>query len=179
MTRSKLGRWWMGQDLSDADPRLSDERRADPDHVSPYVGERDLAAQEDADRFSPAPIPAGWYPAEDGDGLRYWNGDKWTEQRAPAVESEPTAKDVICALSLAFGVAGALAWDGPVLAFYWPLSLGGAGLALALAAGNMKGRTPWFAIVAVIASVIALAIGIDGRSQMEDVREGFEALELR
>jgi len=29
--------------------------------------------------------PAGWY--EDGDGLRYWDGSGWTDQRAP---SQPT-----------------------------------------------------------------------------------------
>ena len=41
------------------------------------------------------PTPAGWYPDPDGsDGQRYWDGNSWTEHRAPAAEppaEEPTA----------------------------------------------------------------------------------------
>ena len=34
--------------------------------------------------------PAGWYPDPDGDGgQRYWDGDRWTEHRAPATPIEP------------------------------------------------------------------------------------------
>lgn len=28
--------------------------------------------------------PPGWYPDPQGGGQRYWDGDQWTEQRAPA-----------------------------------------------------------------------------------------------
>lgn len=35
---------------------------------------------------------------------------------------------LVRAMSLASGVAGVLAWGAPVIAYYWPLGLGGAGL---------------------------------------------------
>jgi len=36
------------------------------------------------------PTPAGWYPDPDGSGgQRYWDGDSWTEHRAPAAPTPP------------------------------------------------------------------------------------------
>lgn len=32
---------------------------------------------------APQLVPADWYPAPDGPGQRYWDGDAWTEHRAP------------------------------------------------------------------------------------------------
>jgi hypothetical protein len=33
----------------------------------------------------PHQVPAGWYPAPEGDGTQgYWDGSAWTEHRAPA-----------------------------------------------------------------------------------------------
>jgi hypothetical protein len=34
---------------------------------------------------APAPVPAGWYPDPDSPGIvRWWDGEAWTERRAPA-----------------------------------------------------------------------------------------------
>lgn len=77
---------------------------------------------------------------------------------------------LIWAMSLACGVAGALGWDAPVLAYYWPLGLGGAGLALAIPAYLTGSKVPWFAAVAIIASVVAVVVGLNGHSDIEHVR---------
>lgn len=123
--------------------------------------------------------PPGWYPAE-LDGLRFWDGDRWTEHRAPEIEldPEPIAKTVVWALSLGFGVAGVLAWEAPVIAFYWPLGLGGGSLALAVAASGLRGPTPWFGRVAVVVAVIALLMGLSGMSDLQEAREGLDSLEF-
>jgi hypothetical protein len=35
---------------------------------------------------------AGWYPdPEQAESLRYWDGERWTEQRAPAAPVDPTS----------------------------------------------------------------------------------------
>jgi hypothetical protein len=122
---------------------------------------------------------AGWFPdPNDAKTLRFWDGEAWTDQRAP-LPKELDSDDVttaVWALSLACGVAGALAWDAPVLAFYWPLGLGAAGIATALVARRMAGPTPWWAVIAVIASIIAVIIGGDGRQQLDDARNQLNSL---
>jgi uncharacterized protein DUF2510 len=119
--------------------------------------------------------PAGWYD-NDSDGLRYWDGREWTSQRAPAVDLEPLAKTILWAMSLGFGIAGILAWDAPVLAYFWPLGFGGASVALAVAAHRLKGETPWFATIALIAGLVAIGLGIAGYSEVQDARSAFDEL---
>jgi hypothetical protein len=83
-------------------------------------------------------------------------------------------------MSLAFGLAGVGAWDAPIIAYYWPLGFGAASLGLAIAAGTAsEGKTPWFAFVAVLAALGALAMGFDGHSQMQDVRDGLNQFSMR
>jgi len=113
----------------------------------------------------------GWY--EQDDHLRYWDGASWGAV-APPVKDSLNATAVVWALALAFGIAGAAGWEAPTIAFYWPLGLGAAGVALSLLARSMEGETPWWAIIAVIASVAALIIGIEGLNQINDLREGLE-----
>jgi Protein of unknown function (DUF2510) len=123
--------------------------------------------------------PAGWY--EQGSTLRYWSGSTWTDHYAPLPQQAKTDgpspnRELVWALSLAFGVAAALAWDAPVIAYYWPLGLGGAGLALAVVAYTQDKRMPWFAVIAVVASLIGIALGVAGHAQVEDARESLEFL---
>jgi Protein of unknown function (DUF2510) len=115
---------------------------------------------------------AGWFPdPADAKTMRFWDGTRWTEQRAPTpAEDENGATTAVWALALACGVAGALAWDAPAIAYFWPLGFGGAGLSAALVARRMKGDTPWWAIVAVIASIVGLVVGGSGHQQLDDVR---------
>jgi Protein of unknown function (DUF2510) len=131
--------------------------------------------------------PPGWYEdPEDqtGQTLRFWNGSQWTDQRRPhetdAQEPEPpsvtiaaeVAKVVVFALSLGFGATGAVSLLGiPVLAFYFPLGFGVAGLALAIAGYTLKGPTPWFAWLAVAASVGAIIQGGSGYSDYQDIQD--------
>jgi hypothetical protein len=115
--------------------------------------------------------PPGWY--EQNDGLRYWDGQRWLEIEPPLREQTDT-KTIMWALALAFGVAGVLAWDAPVIAYYWPMGLGGAGVAVSLAARQIQGKTPWWAMIAVVASVAALAIGVQGQSDLNDSRSNLE-----
>jgi hypothetical protein len=46
-----------------------------------------MAGMEGSER--PRPVPAGWYPDPGGAGLRWWNGDGWTEHAAPAQSDAP------------------------------------------------------------------------------------------
>jgi sterol desaturase/sphingolipid hydroxylase (fatty acid hydroxylase superfamily) len=92
----------------------------------------------------------------------------------PSSDIEPMFKTLLWALSLAAGTAGALAWAAPVVAFFWPLGFGGASIALAMAAWELRGPTPWYGWVAVVAGLFALAIGIVGYLEIEDVRTGLD-----
>jgi Protein of unknown function (DUF2510) len=116
---------------------------------------------------------AGWY--RQGDTRRYWDGERWTESYAPlespAVKATELAAMIIWALSLGFGVAGVLAWDAPALAYYWPLGFGGAGVALALIGyATNRSEVPLWALIALLASIGSIAIGVAGHSQLEDAR---------
>lgn len=128
--------------------------------------------QEQAPAAEEIATPAGWY--DDSDGLRYWDGQRWTNQRAPSHDFEPMTKTILWAMSLATGVAGCLAWGAPVLAYYWPLGLGGASIALAIAAWELRGKVPWYGAIAVIAALVAIAIGISGYGDVEDARRALD-----
>jgi len=104
---------------------------------------------------------------------RYWDGQKWLEIE-PSVREQTDTKTILWALALALGVAGVLAWDAPVIAYYWPMGLGGAGVAVSLAARQLQGKTPWWAIIAVLTSVAALVIGVQGQSDLNDSRSSLE-----
>lgn len=50
--------------------------------------------------------PAGWYPDPDADGQqRYWDGEQWTEHRAPGVAAEATADPAAAADATTIGPA--------------------------------------------------------------------------
>jgi hypothetical protein len=131
--------------------------------------------------------PAGWYEdSEDqaGQTLRFWDGSRWTDQRRQQAtathEPEPPsvtiaaeiAKVVVFAIALGFGATGAVSLLGlPVLAFYFPLGFGVAGLALAIVGYTLKGPTPWFAWLAVAASVGAIIQGASGYSEYQDIQD--------
>ncbi len=117
--------------------------------------------------------PAGWHANPAGPGLRYWDGTEWTENYHPGHSGSEagTPKETLWALSLGFGVAGGLpaAVGMPVLGFYFPLGLGGAGAALAIAAFTSgRGGSPWYAWVAIVASLLAIVSGADGLQQFND-----------
>jgi hypothetical protein len=115
--------------------------------------------------------PPGWY--ERNDRLGYWDGQKWLDIEPPA-RVETDAKTILWGLALALGVAGVLGWDAPVIAYYWPMGLGGAGIAVSLVARQLRGKTPGWAILAVLASVAALVIGLQGQSDLNDSRSNLE-----
>jgi hypothetical protein len=117
--------------------------------------------------------PPGWYD-DRSSGLRYWDGQRWTSQRAPSPNFEPMTKAILWAMSLASGVAGVLGWAAPVIAFYWPLGLGGASLAFAIAARELRGRTPWYGVIALITALVAVGIGIVGYFDIEDARTALD-----
>jgi hypothetical protein len=112
--------------------------------------------------------------------MRYWDGERWMSYYAPPTAApahiEAAMNNIIWAISLAFGVAGVLAWEAPVVDYFWPLGLGGAGLSCAIVAYRKDQRTPWFGTVAVIASVIGIIMGIHGVSQLNDVRDSLSML---
>ncbi len=112
--------------------------------------------------------PAGWYP--EGDGLRYWDGTRWTEHVAPA----PAPADV--AARPAGTVAGPAAWFGwgglVAVTFLGGLTSGvsgffmGAGgyvLVVALVA-LVRGRVGWARLPGRAAAGVALAgaVGLAG-----------------
>jgi hypothetical protein len=136
-----------------------------------------------------AVAPAGWYADPEGPDERWWDGERWTEryrsveqdsgeqkvdqkERAGEVTERTTSKDLLWGLSLAFGAVGgtAAAFGVPVVSFYIPLGFGIAGAALAIAAWTTPGKSPWWAIVAVIASIAGIVVGADGYSQYNDVQ---------
>jgi hypothetical protein len=136
----------------------------------------------------------GWYPHPTlPNQERYWTGERWTDHSVRREGARPTApvptssqerpdavtvlvggevaKSVIFALSLGFGVAGAASLLGvPVLAFYFPLGLGAAGLALAGVGYTVKGDPPWYSWIAVGVSVAALIQGISAYNDYHKVQ---------
>jgi hypothetical protein len=121
---------------------------------------------------------AGWYPdPDDPSGFRFWDGSSWTEQRhgggsgepnVPMVSATDIVKPIVFAISLGFGAAGAASLIAiPVLAFYFPLGLGIAGAAVWIAGITMRGPIPWYAALALLASVGAI---IQGGSAYNDYK---------
>ncbi len=91
----------------------------------------------------------------------------------PQVGDRSASKDVLWGLALAFGAVGgsAAAFSVPDTAFFMPLCFGIAGLALAVAAFTVPGKNAWWAIVAVIASVGGIAIGVHKYSNYQDTKD--------
>lgn len=118
------------------------------------------------------PYEPGWYKIESHRTLRYHDGEKWTDSYAvPASElDDATAKDILWGLSLGFGATGGTvaAVGVPVLAFYFPLGFGMGGAVLAAAAIWSEGRTPWWAALAVLASLVALFAGVEAYNEFQD-----------
>lgn len=120
---------------------------------------------------------AGWYPDPDNPAaFRFWDGTSWTEHResrgedkAQAPSASEIAKPIVCALALGFGAAGAASIIAiPILAFYFPLGLGIAGVAVFLAALTLRGPMPWYGLLALLASVGAI---IQGGSAYNDYQD--------
>ena len=67
--------------------------------------------------MSDAQPPAGWYP--DGDHLRYWDGDAWTDHRQPLPVQQPgpvaVPRAVVVTDAHVNGVEVAVAWILAVL----------------------------------------------------------------
>jgi hypothetical protein len=114
---------------------------------------------------------AGWFPdPDDAKTVRFWDGTRWTEQRAPApVNVENIVATAVWALALACGVAGVLAWQAPAIVFFWPLGLGGAGASLILVARTL-GEPPQWSLLASLAVVGSLILGGLGLLAIEDAR---------
>ena len=128
-------------------------------------------------------VVSGWYEDPNdpsGQTHRFWDGSRWTEWvRTPreeaveaandAVVASEVAKPVVFAISLGFGAAGAASLIAiPLLAFYFPLGLGIAGAAVFIAGLTLRGPTPWYAVVAIIASVAAIFQGASAYNDYKD-----------
>jgi hypothetical protein len=83
------------------------------------------------------------------------------------------SKDLLWGMALAFGAVGgsAAAFSVPDTAFFMPLCFGIAGLALAIAAFTLPGKNAWWAVVAVIASIGGIAIGVHKYSNYQDAKD--------
>jgi hypothetical protein len=140
---------------------------------------------------------AGWYPDgrdQSGKTLRYWNGKRWTDQVKQAdtdttrmsdpatmaeqagvaefTDVEDGVKAVIFAIALGFGATGAAGFFGiPILAYYFPLGFGMAGVAVGIAGYTMKGSTPWWAWIAIAASIGAIIQGVIGYNDYQDIQD--------
>jgi hypothetical protein len=161
----------------------------DQDHERYWDGatwQGEIRAKQAAAPASPPPMPLtppkpGWHPAPGYvDSMRYWDGHSWGDDVHPAGPAA-VAKHVLWGLSLAFGAAGAVTalFGIPLLAYYWPLGLGAAGLAVAIAAASVRGETPWFAVLAVLASVGALIFGITAYEDFNEETSGLDQLQER
>jgi chemotaxis protein histidine kinase CheA len=145
------------------DPEGSDERFWDGEQWTQRFRSSQAAAAEQApaeeERTEPEPEPVE-QPAA-------------VEARPAPVDGRQTSKDMLWGLSLALGaVAGsAAAFSVPDTAFYMPLCFGIAGLALAIAAFTTPGKTQWWAIVAVVASIGGIAIGVHKYSNYQDTKD--------
>jgi hypothetical protein len=165
-------------------PDEAEEPKREPAKTSSANGQREESSAGEA-----AVAPAGWYADPEGPDERWWDGERWTgrhrsvEQDSGEQEPEPeeraregvgrtTSKDLLWGLSLAFGAVGgtAAAFGVPVISFYIPLGFGIAGAALAIAALTTPGKSPWWAIVAVVASIGGIVVGVDGYSQYNDIQ---------
>jgi uncharacterized protein DUF2510 len=170
---------------SEVSPDEAEESELGPTQTSSGNGHGKESSAGEA-----AVAPAGWYADPEGQDERWWDGERWTEryrpvrqdsdEEAPDPEQRParevaertTSKDLLWGLSLAFGAVGgtAAAFGVPVVSFYIPLGFGIAGAALAIAAWTTPGKSPWWAIVAVIASIAGIVVGADGYSQYNDIQ---------
>jgi Protein of unknown function (DUF2510) len=171
-------------ELPEEAPDEAKEPEREPAKTSSADGQREESSGGEA-----AVAPAGWYTDPEGPDERWWDGGRWTERYRSAEqdsrkqEPEPeeraregvgrtTSKDLLWGLSLAFGAVGgtAAAFGVPVISFYIPLGFGIAGAALAIAALTTPGKSPWWAIVAVVASIGGIVVGVDGYSQYNDIQ---------
>jgi chemotaxis protein histidine kinase CheA len=145
------------------DPEGSDERFWDGEQWTQRFRSAQREAAEEApaeeERTEPEPEPVE-QPAA-------------VEARPAPVDGRQTSKDMLWGLSLALGAVGgsAAAFSVPDTAFYMPLCFGIAGLALAIAAFTMPGKTQWWAIVAVVASIGGIAIGVHKYSNYQDTKD--------
>jgi chemotaxis protein histidine kinase CheA len=108
-------------------------------------------------------------------------GEPQPDEQPRVVAAKPTpdagdrspSKDVLWGLALAFGAVGgsAAAFSVPDTAFFMPLCFGIAGLALAIAAFTVPGKNAWWAVVAVIASIGGIAIGVHKYSNYQDTKD--------
>ena len=77
--------------------------------------------------MSEAPAKAGWYPAPDmHQTLRFWDGDEWTDDMAPAPPQAtgPDAVTRVVIIAVGLVVGWLLIWLGAQAApdtFYFPI----------------------------------------------------------
>lgn len=94
---------------------------------------------------------AGWYPDPDQVGtVRYWDGDGWTEQRAPAAPTQAERPSDFT-FRLVLGIAGAIAVAVSVF-----LPMLDSGTSLHIASNSVIAQSK---IAGIIALVVALAAG--------------------
>jgi hypothetical protein len=143
--------------------------------------ESDEAQTLMADQAADTEVRAGWYPdRDDPKTLRYWDGQKHTEQRVPAPSRETgRTAAILSGLALGFGgVGGGIAlFDCPVLLFPVPLGFGIAGAALCVAALTVKGPKPWYLALAVIAAIGGIVVGVRGYNDFSEASKSIENIQ--
>ena len=131
-----------------------------------------------------APPPPGWYPDPDQvDTQRYWDGSRWTDQRAPAAQPG-SGSNGFAVTALVCGILGVV--FGLITVTYFIAWILGA---IALIFGilgrrdaNKRGVGKGMSIAGVVLALLALALGTVGyntlSNQAEEIEEAFEEFEF-
>ncbi len=122
--------------------------------------------------------PPGWYlDPEQVQTQRYWDGEAWTDQRAPAALAT-SRSNTVALVGLIAGILGAMVGLGPAINYPIPLALG----AVAIVLGIMGRRRPGgrgMGTWAIVLGLVALALGIAGAVAVEqavdDLEEAFNS----
>lgn len=123
--------------------------------------------------------PAGWYPDQKVAGiLRYWDGEKWTDQVAPM--QHPNANTGGVSPQLIAGLVVAAAVVGLILSQQSVTVMSGSGIVwtgAAICAGAavvtwvVKSTPTWARAVCIIAAVLAIGSAFAVENELNDRRE--------
>jgi Protein of unknown function (DUF2510) len=123
-----------------------------------------------------APPPAGWLPDPDNPSAarRYWDGEHWTESRAPVEAEASGPRNGMAVTAFVLGLVGAvIGLVIAIIAFPIPLMLGIAAVPLALIARRKAKRNPGvgrkgLATWAMVLGLLSVTWGVIGAVQYND-----------
>src|SRR5262245_27430836 len=123
-----------------------------------------------------APPPAGWLPDPDNPSAarRYWDGEQWTESRAPVEAEASGPRNGMAVTAFVLGLVGAvIGLVIAVIAFPIPLMLGIATVPLGLIARRKAKRDPaagrkGLATWAIVLGLLSVTWGVIGAVAMNN-----------